>query len=224
MIVALVPCAATEWRQEGRLLGRVELPMLAEGESQCARWADILRPLGVQKILHGPDELATRTAALLGKALDVPPKEADCLAEVDVGLWAGLTDADMEARYETAHHELCEAPMHVQPPGGESVEGAAERLRAGFDKCLKGNGRKAAAIAVVLRPVSLALMRCALEGCETARLWEMAQAADEPVIIHVGAEKRVKAAAPTAAPPAGKPVATAKGRGVRRGATGSSDV
>ena len=31
MIIALIPSGATEWREEGRLLGRVDLPMTPAG-------------------------------------------------------------------------------------------------------------------------------------------------------------------------------------------------
>lgn len=181
MKVALIPCGTTEWREEGRLLGRVELPLTSAGRERCGHWAVQLRALGLKRILHAPDELATQTAATLARQLSVPTKALEDLAEVDLGLWTGLTEAQLKTRFASAHRELREAPLNVNPPGGESLRGAADRLIACIRKQLKKNGKKA--IGVVLRPLSLALARSELVGGELSDLWESTADADEPVVI-----------------------------------------
>jgi probable phosphoglycerate mutase len=183
MKVALIPVASTDWREEGRLLGRVELPPNDACEPQCAEWAEILRPLDLKNLFHAPDELATRTAKLLGRRLVVPTKASEGLAEVDVGLWAGLTDAQLKSRYAKAHRTLCEAPLNVSPPGGEPLEQARSRLGHFLKKQVKRNG--AQAIGLVLRPVALAMTRCALEGSDASAMWDTAQRVAAPVIIQV---------------------------------------
>jgi probable phosphoglycerate mutase len=186
MKVALIPVGSTDWREEGRLLGRVELPPNETCEPQCAEWAEVLRPLNMRHLFHAPDELATRTAKLLARKLVVPTKSADGLAEVDVGLWAGLTDAQLKSRYAKAHRELCEAPLNVSPPGGERLEAAQVRLKQFLKKQVKRNGEQA--IGLVLRPVALAMTRCALEGSDASVVWDTAQRTDAPVIIEVSSD------------------------------------
>jgi broad specificity phosphatase PhoE len=181
MKVALIPCGTTEWHAEDRLLGRVELPLTAADEQQCLQWVERLRPLGLTRILHAPDELATQTAALLARPLSVPTKAVEDLAEVDVGLWTGLTETQIKARFASAHRELRESPLNVNPPGGESLRAAAERLTACIGKQLKRNGKKL--LGVVLRPFSFALAKAVLEGSEPTDLWEAARSATEPVVI-----------------------------------------
>lgn len=181
MKIALIPCGATEWRQEGRLMGRVELSMTPAGEEECIRWAEALRPLGLKRIFHSEDELATRTAALLVEQLGVPHKKSADVAEVDFGLWTGLTDADLEGRYPSVHHELTEAPLNVAPPEGESLLAAAERLRARLKKWRRSY--KNEAVGLVLRPVLLALARCELEPRALSELWETARQTSEPVVV-----------------------------------------
>jgi broad specificity phosphatase PhoE len=183
MTIALIPCACTEWQTEGRLLGRVELTPTADGEAQCLHWIEQLKALGLKQIHHGPDELCTRTAELLARKLLVPTKAVRNLAEVDVGLWAGLTDAELESRYASAHHELCDAPLNVTPPQGEDLAEADARLKGFLKKELKRNGQ--AALGLVLRPVSFALARCALEHRDPSKLWETVRSVREPVIIEV---------------------------------------
>jgi broad specificity phosphatase PhoE len=181
MKVALIPCALTEWRQEGRVLGRAELLPTAEGEAGCLRWADTLQALGIQQVDHGPDELSKRTAALLARRLLASTKTVRSLAEVDFGLWTGLTDVDLEARYETAYRELCESPLNVSPPEGENLGDADARLRAFLKKQIKRDGK--AALALVLRPLALAMAWCALDGQEPTVVWEVARRMTEPVIM-----------------------------------------
>ncbi|MGE0479531.1 MAG: histidine phosphatase family protein [Phycisphaerae bacterium] len=186
MMVALVPCAASEWRREGRLLGRVELAMLPDGLEQCGQWSELLRPVGLRKLVHSPDELATRTAAALGERLALHPKPVDELAEVDVGLWAGLTDADLESRYESAHHELCDAPLNVTAPGGESLGAAFQRIDERLRKLVRDARRRTpAGFVVVLRPLALAAARVALEAGDAGSWWALAQEPDAPAILRV---------------------------------------
>jgi len=185
MKIALIPCVPTEWQQEGRLLGRAELPAEPNGEETCARWAEQLRSLPLKWILHSPDELATRTAKWLGRLLIVPTRRAESLAEVDLGLWSGLTEDQLKARYASAHRELCEAPLNVEPPGGESLEAAQDRLISFLRKRLKRNTDEA--FGVVLRPLAYALAWCALSADNPAGLWETAKRATQPKIIDVSA-------------------------------------
>jgi len=191
MKVVLIPCGATEWHAEARLLGRVELPLTEAGQQACAAWAGTLTPLGLQRILHGPDELSTQTAAVLARRLCVPTRAVDDLAEVHIGLWAGLTESQVKNRYASAHRELGEAPLNVSPPDGESFSAAAQRLRACFRKQLKKNGVDV--VGVVVRPLAFAVLRCTLEGRELTDVWEALRAAPAPVVIDspaIGGAKR----------------------------------
>jgi probable phosphoglycerate mutase len=180
MKVALIPCGSTGWHAEGRLLGRVELPLTRVGQGQCRKWARRLRALGLQWLLHGPDELSTRTAAVLARQLSVPLKMLEDLVEVDLGLWTGLTESQLKTRFASAHRELREAPLNVNPPGGESLSSAAGRLTTCVCRWVK-NGRHP--IGVVMRPLGFVIARCALEGRELSDVWEAVRQADQPVVI-----------------------------------------
>lgn len=183
MKIALIPCAASEWREEGRLLGRVEVAPTPQGERDAAVWAESLRPLGLVTILHAGDELSTRTAKIVAKALGIKTRKVSSLAEVDVGLWAGLTEDDLQKRYATAYRELCESPLNVNPPNGETIADAEKRLTTELQKLLKKNG--VPAIALVERPLALALTRRSIEGGEEATIWENARDVDAPVVLEI---------------------------------------
>lgn len=181
MKVVLIPCGQCEWQAEGRLLGRVELALPPAGQKQCLAWAAQLKPLGLQKILHSGDELAAHTAALFARELGVSAKELDELNEVDVGLWAGLTDAQLKARYPSACSELENAPLNVLPPNGEPITEASDRVLGALQRVINKNGLHV--IGVVLRPLALALAACGLEGRAPEDLLKAMRGVTEPVII-----------------------------------------
>jgi broad specificity phosphatase PhoE len=180
MKIALVPCGETEWTQEGRLLGRVEVPMTQQGQAQCDAWAEQLRVHGLARVYHAPDELSRATARRFGRRLRIPTRKADALAEVYLGLWAGLTEEQLATRFESAHRQLLDDPLTVSPPEGESVAAAADRLEAWMRKRLTKDSQRP--VALVLRPLALGLTRFLLEGSEASAVWPAAQAR-EPFVV-----------------------------------------
>ena len=178
MKVALVPTLPTAWRRAGRLLGRAELSPESEA---CEAWVAAIEPLLLSTILHGPDELSARTAAVLAGELGIGARAVPELAEVDLGLWAGLTDAELRSRFSRAHRSLRDDPLRVHPPGGEPLEEAAERIEQALRRhVLRRRGTDAA---VVLRPLVRAMARCILLGEPLTDLWASAAHIDSPVVI-----------------------------------------
>ena len=184
MKVALIPCAATDWGLHGRLLGRVELEPVADSQPQLALWSEQLRGAALDRIYHAPDELSKSTARQLARVLNVPVKELDDLEEVDLGLWAGLTEDDLKKRYATAHRQLVDSPLNVSPPHGEVFAAAADRLRGCFKKRLKPDGKEA--VGLVMRPFCFAMARYLLEG-EGVDIWETSRAQAVPVVMELSA-------------------------------------
>ena len=181
MKVILIPCGATEWRDSGRLLGRVEVPLTDEGRARCGQWAGLFGDERPVCIYHSSDELATETAALIAKPLKVPTKSIRGLDEVDVGLWAGLTQEQLKSRYESAFRQLCESPLNVSAPDGETFGEAVERVTRSLKKKLKRNG--GAVTGFVMRPLALAATRCDMEERPMSEFWATSMQADAPVVL-----------------------------------------
>jgi broad specificity phosphatase PhoE len=181
MKVALIPCGVTDWRQQGRLLGRAELEPAPGAESQIVAWCEQLRLAKLDRIFHAPDGLSKATAQYIARQLNIPTKTLSALVEVDLGLWAGLTEEELKKRYAKAHRQLVDSPLNVSPPDGEDFSDAANRLRACLKKRIKPNGKEA--IGLVMRPLTFAMARYVLEGGEHARIWETSQSEVEPVVI-----------------------------------------
>lgn len=181
MKVALIPCGVTDWSQQGRLLGRAELEPAPGAESQFTAWGEKLRLAKLDRIFHAPDGLSKATAQYFGRQLNIPAKSLGALVEVDLGLWAGLTEEELKKRYAKAHRQLIDSPLNVSPPNGEDFSNAANRLRACLKKRIKPNGRDS--IGLVMRPLTFAMARYVLEGGESVRIWEASQSEAEPVVM-----------------------------------------
>lgn len=191
MKVALVPSAPCDWRSKGRLLGRVELSP-CDDDSWFDSYVQPLEPLKVARVLHGPDDLSKGLAKRIAKRFGGAVKEADDLVEVDLGLWAGLTEEDLRKRFGRAYRQLYDDPMSVNPPNGEPFATAAERIRKALEKRLKKTRGAKDTTVLVLRPLAFALARCILGGEDQRRMWEFAEGPDASVL----------AESPPAAPPA----------------------
>lgn len=181
MTIALIPCGDSEWREQGRLLGRAELELTVEGHTECADWAAQLAGAGLSRLHHSSDDLATQTARQISRALGAPAKRAHELDELDLGLWAGLTEADLEVRYESAHHQLGENPLTVTPPDGESFQAAVERIQNYLQRRFRRD--RGASIGLVVRPIVLSIARCLLEPLPLMRLWELSHEPPTPLVL-----------------------------------------
>lgn len=181
MKVALIPCGVSEWRREGRLLGRVDLQHAPEADVEIAEWVARLRSTGLSKLFHAPDGLSKGAARRIGRELNIPVKSLDALDEVDLGLWAGLTDAELKKRYAKAHRQLIDSPLNVVPPSGEDFNEAANRVRGCLKKRIKPNGKTG--VGLVMRPIAFTIAKQVLEGAEPSELWEASRAKADLLIM-----------------------------------------
>ncbi|MFN0136642.1 MAG: histidine phosphatase family protein [Phycisphaerae bacterium] len=181
MKVALIPCSPSDWTHEGRILGRTELPPSDSAELSISTTVESLRAIAPTKLFHAPDELSTHMAKAIGKALKLTAKSKDELLEVDMGLWAGLTDEQLRTRFSSAYHLLEESPLNVSPPGGEDFRTAAERLAQVIAKLRKRAGE--GPVAVVLRPIAMALVRAHCGEIAETEVWSAATDASGVVFV-----------------------------------------
>jgi len=176
--VFLVPAVLCDWRESGRLLGRATLPLREDSDETINRWTGVLRSQGVGQVYSGHDDLSRSIGQRLAQRLNTNHKAIDDLAEVDLGLWTGLTDEQLRARFASAWRQLSDAPLTVVPPDGESLSDASARVGGVVRRRVRKNGK--AAVAFVLRPIALALAQRALGG-EADGVWELAKTVANPL-------------------------------------------
>lgn len=124
MIVAFVRHGPTAWNAHGRLQGRADVPLSADGRAQVARWR--LPPdFADARLVASPLARAVETARLLGAS---EPAIAADLVEMDWGAWEGETFASLRAHHADAFAAAEAAGLDFRPPGGESIRDVQVRL------------------------------------------------------------------------------------------------
>ncbi|HMN95920.1 MAG TPA: histidine phosphatase family protein [Phycisphaerales bacterium] len=201
----LARCGDSLWQRDARLQGQADIPLSAEGRATLeSALAQLNVACGAPRgaiagaatvVLHPPDEAASESAAIVARALGGRPRRAEALAEPDLGLFTGLTIAEVRERFPTRHRQWEDEPMSLVPPDGEPLAGAQERiLTALAEACRRHRGKTFAA---VLHPLALGIVRCALARRPANELWRQIEGRPrvEEYLLPGDSEELLRAAA-----------------------------
>ena len=154
----------TAYTAEKRYSGRGDIPLSEAGREQAARSAARVRALApdLAAVVSSPLKRCLETAAALG---DLPIHVEDDLIECDFGEWEGLTYADVRARYGPEQDRWL-ASTAVAPPGGESFQQVAMRVRRAVRGLQERYEGKQIAVVSHVTPIKL-LLRDALAASDS---------------------------------------------------------
>lgn len=170
--LVLIPWPETAWSQAGRITSRTPVPLTDAGRRQAHAWGTGLASSGLGVVYSGEESAATETARIVAEPAQAKHKALSELAEVDAGLWDGLTAEELKLRDPRVFKRWCEDPSGVCPPEGEDLSEAYVRLRDSLAK-LTGNKRANRSVAVVLGPLAFGVARCVIESAELANVRSM---------------------------------------------------
>jgi phosphoserine phosphatase len=127
--VLLVQPGSTDFDEQGRMKGSLDIPLSARGAGQVARIVAELSEMPIDIIYTAPCRSAVQTAQALAQHRQTRVKRVKQLRNLDHGLWHGKL-IDEVRQHQPKVYRLCqEHPDRICPPKGESV--AAARARAG---------------------------------------------------------------------------------------------
>ena len=174
----------TLWNAAGRYQGQSDPPLSPEGEAEAAALAGTLRGERVGCVLASPLRRAAATAAILARALGLPPPVTEPrLIELGYGAWEGLTQAEVKARWPALLRCWKQRPESVSFPDGEDLA----TVRARLDALLAGRPWEAAgaadagAVLLVTHAGPIRLLRLAAEARPLA---EFRRIATPPGSLH----------------------------------------
>ena len=159
--VVLIRPGCTDFDEQNRIQGTLDLPLSPRGEEQVQNLIEQLRDSPVEVLYTTPGEPAKSTAAAIGAGLGIPVKLLEGLHNLDQGLWQGLLLDDVRRKYPKVFKQLQESPETICPPEGETVPEALERIRKALKKPLKRKGQ----IGVVAPEPLATLIACMVRGC-----------------------------------------------------------
>jgi probable phosphoglycerate mutase len=151
--VIVIQAAPTQWDDEDRVSGNHPLPLTELGKQNIERVVtDIAEPVSAV-YRYRKNEACDEAAKTLAARFKLKPHDNAALDEINAGLWQGLTRAELRFRYPKVAEQWKDNPLSVQPPEGESLQQAIERIGAGLRRILRKN--KGKTIALALRPVAM---------------------------------------------------------------------
>jgi broad specificity phosphatase PhoE len=135
-IIWLVRHGETQWTVEQRFNGRRNLPLTDVGREYCQRLAVQLATQPLDAIISSPLLRSKETAEILARPHELAVKIDERLAEMDYGIWEGLTYEEAQSLDRELYSRWESDPAIVAPPGGESGEQVAARVVTAFGDIL----------------------------------------------------------------------------------------
>ncbi|MGE2730329.1 bifunctional RNase H/acid phosphatase [Mycolicibacterium vaccae] len=156
----------TELSVDRRYSGRGNPALTELGVRQADAAARYLAAAGgIEAVVASPLQRAYDTAAAVAKAIDLDVEVDEDLIETDFGAWEGLT-FDEAARRDPELHRRWLRDTGVAPPGGESFDDVAERIRGVQQRLLAGHARQTVLVVSHVTPIKT-LLRMALDAGPT---------------------------------------------------------
>lgn len=137
-------------------LGGDNPPLTGEGRAQVtetATWLGRLRG-EVAAVVASPVLRTRETGEILASALDAPVVEEPGFAELEFGVWDGLTFAEIAERYP-AEMKAWFGNTDAAPPGGESFAEARTRVLAGLERVLETYAERTVVVTSHVTPIKL---------------------------------------------------------------------
>ena len=137
--IVLIRPGTTDYHLDKRILGRLDVPLNAEGNREVVRLIEELRPLHLEAVYSADCRPAVQTAEAIAEALDIKLRKLDLLKNLDYGLWQGMKIEEVRVKQPKVYRQWQESPEFVCPPEGEMLSQAEDRVRSCVTRLLKRN-------------------------------------------------------------------------------------
>ncbi|MFO0789610.1 MAG: histidine phosphatase family protein [Pirellulales bacterium] len=180
----LIRPGLTEYDQQGRVQGTLNIPLCEDGRQQVEAMVEQLRGQPIAAIYAAPGQSSEQTAESLADALDLKVKTIDKFENLNYGLWQGMVVADVKAKQPKVYRQWQEQPETVCPPQGETLVAAKQRVSAAITKLLKKH--KADGVFAIVAPEPLAsVVRNVVRQDAWGDLWQSTTATPPWQLIEV---------------------------------------
>lgn len=137
--IFLLHPGCTEFDQQGRIKGSLDLPLCPAGEAEarCAvgQLLDLLPAEGFE-IFTSPCEAAVQTANMLAAARGVKSQTVKGLTNVNHGLWHGKLISEVKQTQPKLYRQCQDSPEAFCAPQGEPLVAARKRVEREVGKLL----------------------------------------------------------------------------------------
>ncbi len=189
--VVLIRPGATDYDEQNRIQGTLDIPLNDHGAEQASQTANGLRQFELNRLYACSGVAASETARVIGKTLGVRVRKLDKLQNLNQGLWQGLQVEEVRRKHPKVYRQWCESPTTVCPPSGETITDAHQRAVRVLKPLLKRHREEVIGL-VVPEPLA-SVIRCYLMKVELGRVWENSSGDGPFQVIEVAEESAPKA-------------------------------
>jgi broad specificity phosphatase PhoE len=166
----VIRAGSTEFDEQGRIKGTLDIPLSEAGVSQVGRLIGELQKTQIDHIYTSPLLSARQTAEALAADRRLKIKSLDELQNLDHGLWHGKLIDEVRVSQPRVFRQLQEHPETVCPPQGEPVGAAVERVKELVSRLLRKH--RSGTVAIVVPEPIASFVRAALCRCQLGDLWK----------------------------------------------------
>ena len=123
--VFLLRHGETAWNKQGRVMGRTQVPLDADGFKQIKKIASLVATLELDGIYTSPLRRAVQTARVVAQETNLPIRKSEGLNEIAFGGWAGRHFDDLID--EELYRRFIKSPANTVLPGGETISDVQRR-------------------------------------------------------------------------------------------------
>jgi probable phosphoglycerate mutase len=168
--ILLIRPGATEYDQQGRVQGTLDVPLCEEGRLEVAELVELLRGEPLDVVYFSPVECAEQTAEAIGEALHIRVRRLDKLQNLNHGLWQGMLVEDVKLKQPKVYRQFMEQPETICPPEGETVPAARTRADEALSRLVKKHDE--GTIGLVVPEPMASIVRQVLRRDELGDLWD----------------------------------------------------
>jgi alpha-ribazole phosphatase len=154
MICYLIRHAQTLWNSQNRIQGSSDIKLNEVGQKQAKLLEKYFEDRKVGVLYSSPRIRAIQTAETLVEKFGLPINIEKDLAEMNLGVWEGLTPEEINSKYNNAYELWKTAPTQVEIPNAEPHEIFRKRVREAFVKIVARHAAQDIAIVTHGGPIA----------------------------------------------------------------------
>ncbi|MDX1943872.1 MAG: histidine phosphatase family protein [Pirellulaceae bacterium] len=173
----LIRPGSTDFDEQGRIKGTLDIPLSDVGQVQVGRIVGELHDTPIDHLYSSPCRSAEQTAQAVAADHRLKVKVLSELQNLDHGLWHGKLIDEVKHSQPKVFRQLQDHPETVCPPEGEPVGAALDRVKTLVARLRRKHA--SATVALVVPEPLAQLVLSAINNCEVGDLWKCeCQAAD----------------------------------------------
>ena len=173
----LVRHGETEWNQQSKYQGQVDISLNENGKLQSSKVADFLKDISIDKVYSSSLLRAQETAEIiLNHHQGVDIELNDGFKEIIHGVWEGKSKTEIEQEFPEELQQWYETPEKFQMPSGESLQQVWQRTVEVYESILKSAlDNQLKTVLIVAHGGTNQILLCHILGLSGKYFWNFRQ-------------------------------------------------